>query len=125
VTALDPTLVETLEGLALAALVADGTLPGDAPGRALLARTAGSLLLGANTDLSSLRARVGTVEAQIADSADRNAAESTALKIARTGIIAADPYETATALEGVRTQIETLYTLTARLARLSLADFLR
>lgn len=125
VTALDPTLVDTLEGMALAALVAEGVLPGDDPGRALLSRTAGGVLLASNTDLSSLRARVGTVEAQIADSAERNAAQSTALGIARTGIIAADPYETASGLEAVQTQLETLYAITSRLSRLSLADFLR
>lgn len=125
VTALDPTLLDTLKGMALAALVAEGVLPGDDPGRALLSRTAGSMLLASNSDLASLRARVGMVEARIADSTDRNAAQATALSIARTGLVAADPYETASGLEAIQTQLETLYTITSRLSRLSLADFLR
>jgi flagellar hook-associated protein 3 FlgL len=125
VTALDPAVVDVLKGMALAALVAEGVLPGDATGRALLSRTAGEALYASNSDLASLRARVGTVEAHIADTVTRNAAQSTALDIARTQILAADPYETATGLEAVQTQIETLYTITSRLSRLSLADFLR
>ena len=54
----------------------------------------------------------------------RNAAEASALQIARNGLVAADPYDTATAIQAVQTQIETLYTLTARLSRLSLTDYL-
>jgi flagellar hook-associated protein 3 FlgL len=125
VTALDTTVVDVLKGMALAALVSDGILPGDDNGRALLSHTAGETLYASNSGLSSLRARVGTVEAHIADSAGRNAAQSTALRIAKADIVAADPYETATGLEAVQTQLETLYTITSRLSRLSLADFLR
>lgn len=125
VTAADPTIRDLLEGLALGALVAEGVLPGDAIGRALLARHSGEALIASGTQLAGLRARVGTVEAHIATTATRNAAETSALQIARTAITAADPYETASALEAVQDQLETLYTLTARLSRLSLADILR
>ena len=55
----------------------------------------------------------------------RNGAETTSLQIARNGITAVDPYETASRLEATRQQLETLYTLTARISRLSLVDFLR
>lgn len=125
VTALDPAVLDILEGLALASLVDGGALAGDDAGRALLTRTAGETLVAAGSDMAALRARIGSVEAHVAESAERNAGEAAALGIARTGITAADPYETATRLEAVQTQIETLYSITARLARLSLADFLR
>ncbi len=46
------------------------------------------------------------------------------MEIARTELIGADPYDTATEMEAVQGQLETLYTVTARLSRLSLADFL-
>lgn len=125
VTALDPAILATLKGLALATLVADGALTDDVPGRALITRTAGETIAGASSDLSTLRARVGTIEAHIADSASRNAAEQGALTTARAALAEADPYETATALQAVQTQVETLYSVTARLSRLTLADFLR
>lgn len=125
ITAAVPEIRDILEGLALSALVAEGVLPGDDPGRALLVRTSAAALISANGEMAGLRARLGAVEGRIADTATRNTAERAALEIARTRIIAADPYETASALEAVQTQIETLYTLTARLSRLSLADFLR
>ena len=55
----------------------------------------------------------------------RAAAEATALGLAREALIGADPYEAAAALEAAETQLETLYTLTARISRLSLVNFLR
>lgn len=124
-TAADPAIRNTLSALALGALVADGALPGDSSGRALLLRRSGEGLIAAGGGLTALQARVGVTEARIEAAATRNAAEGSALGIARNGIVAADPFETATALEAVQSQIETLYTLTARLSRLSLADFLR
>lgn len=124
-TAADPTLRNTLKGLALGAMIAEGALPGDAAGRALMAKAAGDTLLSSGTDLASLQANLGTVEGHISDISTRNAAESSSLEIARNGIIAADPFTAASDLENVRTQLETLYTITARLSRLNLADFLR
>lgn len=125
ITATDDTLRGTLKGLALAAMVAEGALPGDDTGRALLVKTAGQMLMTANTDLATLRGNLGSVEAHINDIATRNGAETSSLEIARSDIVAADPFSTASALEAVRTRLETLYTLTARLSRLSLADYLR
>lgn len=125
ITASDDTLRGTLKGLALAAMVAEGALPGDTLGRALLLETAGHTLFTANTDLAALRGNLGSTEGHISDISARNQAETSALEIARSDIIAADPFTTANELEAVKTRLETLYTLTARLSRLSLADYLR
>ena len=125
ITASDTTLRATLKGLALAAMVAEGALPGDDVGRALMVKTAGQILMTANTDLATLRGNLGSVEGHINDIATRNQAESSSLEIARSDIVAADPFATANKLEAVKTRLETLYTLTARLSRLSLADYLR
>lgn len=125
ITAASPEIRDMLKGLALSALVAEGALPGDQLGRSYLVKTSGEALFAANDRMADLRARLGATEGHIADTATRNSAEASALEIARIKIIAADPYETASALEAVQTQIETLYTLTARLSRLSLADYLR
>lgn len=124
-TAADPVLRDTLKGLALAALVAEGALPGDQNAQSGLLQLAGQRLTTANGNLAELRGTLGTVEAQIGDVATRNVAEKTALQLARNGIVAADPYDTANELQATKTQLETMFTLTARLSRLSLADFLR
>ncbi|MCB2094407.1 MAG: flagellar biosynthesis protein FlgL [Rhodobacteraceae bacterium] len=125
VTAADAPVRDMLEGLALGALLAEGVLSGFPAERTALATSAGESLFAANGQMAALRARIGTVEAHIDTAATRNAAEKSALEVARAGIVAADPYDTASALEAVQTQLETLYSLTARLSRLSLADFLR
>lgn len=123
-TVADPAIRDLLKGLALGALVAGGALAGDPAGRAALLKTSGEVLIASGGEITTLRAHVGTVEARIDSAAVRNAAETSALGIARNELIAADPYDTASALEAVQTQIETLYTLTGRLSRLSLTDYL-
>ena len=42
-----------------------------------------------------------------------------------TEIVAADPFDAATGLQAAEAQLEALYTLTARLSRLSLTEYLR
>ena len=44
--------------------------------------------------------------------------------MARGGMVGVDGYDTATALQETQARLETLYTLTARLSRLKLADYL-
>ena len=124
-TAADPDLREVLKSLAIGAMVAEGALAGDPVGQALLVRTSGQKLISADGNLTAIRADVGVVEAHVADTVTRNAAEASTLEITRNGVIAADPYETASDVEAISTQLETMYTLTARLSRLSLANYLR
>ncbi|EEW26570.1 flagellin [Rhodobacter ferrooxidans] len=125
VTAMDPAVRETLKGFAMAAMLDRGALAGSPESRADLARLAGEKLVGTATDRAYLAADLGVVEGQIESAKARNGAETTALQIARLGIVSVDPYDTATKLESTQTQLETLYTITARLSRLSLMDFLR
>ena len=82
-------------------------------------------MIAADSNLTAVRADVGISEAQITDTLTRNASEASALAIARNGIVAADPYETASNIEAVSIQLETLYSLTARLSRLTLVNFLK
>ncbi len=123
-TAVDAGVRDTLKGLALAAMLDRGTLGGNAAQRAELAKTAGAVLLEAADARGALAARIGTAQERIANAATRNSAEATALQIARIGIVSADPYEAATALTEAESQLDTLYAVTARLSRLSLANYL-
>jgi flagellar hook-associated protein 3 FlgL len=124
-TAADPGIRDTLKSLAMAAMLGRGVLSGDPSARADLARRAGENLISSQTSRTNMAARLGTVEGQVEAASVRNSAEASALGIARNGITAIDPYETASRLEATRQQLEMLYTLTARISRLSLVDFLR
>ncbi|MDJ0825788.1 MAG: flagellin [Rhodobacter sp.] len=121
----DQEIRDLLKGYALAALVADGALAGNHPERVALVETAGTRLLESDRSLAELRTGIGALEAQVETALARNGAETGALEIARNDILGVDPYRTATELQAVQTQLETLYTITARLSRLSLAEYLR
>lgn len=124
-TADDPVIRDTLAGLSLAALAEEGrTALAPQERSRLLVRAAEHMATG-GTGRADLSARLGVAEAGIDAAAARNAAEKSALEIARAGLLSVDPYATATQLQQVQSQLEALYTLTARLSTLSLVSFLR
>lgn len=123
-TAASQEIRDTLKGLATAALVARGSVPDDDDLRVNLVRGASEQLIASDSALSELRGVVGTVEEQIATAQTSNESEKSSLSIAKNKLIGIDEYDTATALEAVQTQLETLYTLTSRLTQLSLTDYL-
>jgi flagellar hook-associated protein 3 FlgL len=125
VTAMDQTLRDTLAGFAMAALIDRGVLASDTTERARLMHAAGQQLIATEDGRTTLAARIGTVEAQIETARTRNAAEETALGILRSEIGSIDPYEAATRLQTLQSQLESLYLVTARVSRLSLAEYIR
>lgn len=124
VTANDPALRSTLKGLAMAALIDRGLFSGQYELRHDLAQRSGEILFAGETDRADLAARLGGLQSQIDRAQTRNESEAAALGIARTGMLEIDPYETSTRLQDAETQLDLIYTLTARIARLSLADYL-
>lgn len=125
VTAADPAIRNSLEALALGALLHRGLPAGPHAERAALARLSGEALVQTQGDRAGLVARLGTAEATIDRARQRNTAEIAALDLARADLLAVDGYAAASRLEAVQTQLETLHAVTARLSRLSLVDFLR
>jgi len=123
-TAFDSELRNTLKGVALAGLVAEGALAGDTAGRIELVRRAGEILIEGETGLTALQARLGTVEELIEEADAARAAETTALSMTRAGLLEIDPYETASRLTAAQAQLETLYAMTARMQSLSLVNYL-
>lgn len=123
-TAADPAIRATIEGLALAAMMTRASVPQDQGAKTVIAARAGDTLLGIKTARTDLAARLGMIEARVAEAKTDNNAEKSALQLARSALLDSDPYEASTRLEATETQIETLYAVTARLARLSLVDFL-
>lgn len=124
ITAADPAVRDTLKGIAMAALLDRGILADQPSARAAIVKRSGEILSQSQTDRSLLTARLGTFEAQIDRAAQRNSAEASALQIARSDLLSVDGYEAASRLQQTETQLETLYTLTARLSRLNLVNFL-
>lgn len=124
-TALSPAIVDTLTGFALAALVGQPAVAGDVTAQADVAAAAGEQLIAAAAGRTEVAAQVGVSQARIADVQTRNGAERTALDTARNDLLAVDPYKAATDLQQMEAQIQTLYALTARIAGLSLVNFLK
>jgi len=124
VTALDPAIVSMIKGLAMASLLQRGALAGSDVARADLAKRAGESLASSQTAFAELGARLGTTEASIVNAGIQNDAQKSALETARLGLLSVDPYETASKLQEAQTQLETLFTITSRMSRLSLVNFL-
>jgi flagellar hook-associated protein 3 FlgL len=120
VTADDASLRATLAALAVAALSGTGPMNGDPSAQQARLVSAGVSLSGAQGGLAELRGRVGAVEARLDEVATRNASERAALEVARSALTDVDIYDKATELEAVQGQLELLYAITARSARLSL-----
>jgi flagellar hook-associated protein 3 FlgL len=116
---------DNLKSFALAGLIAEGVLSGNVDEQADLMAQAGEGMLTNDGAVTNMRARLGAIEARVENAQARNAAEASAYELARAELIGADPYQAASELEAVYTQIETLYTVTARIAGLTFTDFMR
>lgn len=113
-----------LKSLVIPALAMDDTLGFSDTVQIGLMETALESSLDADGQLTALRADLGFAEAKIEEAATRNVAARSSLEIARNDIMGADPFETAVRLEEAQFQLESLYTVTARSARLSLLSYL-
>lgn len=122
VTALDPGLRQTMKGFLLGTFAAPETLGADLGSRSDLARRAGEALAAAAPDRADMAARIGLAQARVESAQTRNTAEASALRIARSALLASDPAEAAIGLREAEARLDALFTLTARLARLTLAE---
>lgn len=124
VTANDAAIRETLKGLAMVALLDRGLMSGQSSDKLEIAKRAGTRLLQSQSDRVDLAARLGLVEARIEAASVRNTHEKVSLQLARNTITGIDPYETISKLEETQAQLEMIYSLTARMTRLSLLDYM-
>lgn len=123
-TALDSSVKNTLAGLSMAALLGRGLLNSNPEGALEFAERAGLKIRNAETGIVELRAQIGGVENQLDRTAIEVRTEADSLEGARSQILEADPFETAIKLQSAESQLQTIYTLTSRLADLSLARYL-
>lgn len=123
--AASPSIRDVLKSLALAAVAGSGAIAADSGQQLQLLRQASESLLSGEVGLVNEMGRVGLLEA-LADRFSTEHANAIAVaQIGRANLVTADPFQTATALKEVQTQMETLYTLTSRLSGLKLVDYLR
>ena len=118
-----PAIRDLLKATAVAAMADDIALPSREA--AEMVKDSAARLLSNAQPLTELRARLGHAEGRTEAAAARLTAQVTTLSILRNTFDTADPFETASALQEVQTQLETHYNVTARLAQLSLAGYLR
>ncbi len=114
---------ETLKGAAMAALA--DALPGiGKQTKTALLFEGGLRLQSAAAQVVNMQAKVGFLENEVDRAITFQTAQQTSLSQARNDMANDDPFETATALQALQVQLETHYQMTARLARLSLAEYI-
>jgi flagellar hook-associated protein 3 FlgL len=118
-------LRDLMKAAAIAAIADAPELAINDADRAALLRDGGERLLSGGQPLAYLRAGLGASEARIEEVGVSQTAQMTTFATMRNIMVAADPYDAATALQLVQTQLETHYMLTARLSQLTLAAYLR
>lgn len=124
-TAASPAVRNLLKGLATAALVDRGVLDGQFSEQREMMQQGGQIILDNSPDLFSEMGRIGFTQQMIERLQAENSATLATLQSSRNNLRVADPYETAGALTQVEAQLEALYSVTARLSKLKLVDYLR
>jgi len=124
-TAADPEIRSMLKALVSGALLADDTvLTGDAYERGELASATAERLFSAHAQMSMLSADLGFTQSRLETVRTENISTRNMLELARADMLEVDGYDAATEIQAVEAQLEMLYTLTSRLSRLSLANYL-
>jgi flagellar hook-associated protein 3 FlgL len=124
--AIEPEFLAMLKGLATAAMVGGGPFeaaPG--PDRAVILRDAAGEMLAARDGLLELRARTGRAQEAIEAAKVQRVAERGAYDLARANLLGADPFDAASRFQALQSQLENAYLVTARLATLRFANFMR
>ncbi|WP_410218781.1 flagellin [Paracoccus sp. (in: a-proteobacteria)] len=124
-TAASPAVRDLLKGLATGAMLERGALTGDIQETGRLMQHAGSVLTIADTSILAEMGRIGLNQQSVERAQATNASSLSTLERSRNDIRRADPYETATALTEVQSQLDAVYAVTARLSKLKLVDYLR
>lgn len=120
----DEAFRDVMRNLALSVLASDPVMALDIETRNDLMKTTAQELLSAQAALAAVGSEIGYAQSRIEAASARNEAQRTAFEYTKGTLTTADPFETATRLEEVQTQLENLYAATARTSRLSLLSFL-
>lgn len=108
----------------IAAVSADSSSYSESEIRSLLNAPA-SENLSTNDKLITLQEKLGIDQELVKRGVTRNEAERMRLNVARNEVASADEFESAARFESLKVQMESIYTVTARLSKMSLINFLR
>lgn len=120
----DDDLKHTLQSYVITALADEPSLGLSDDVKVDLVLEASGELTESEDRLIQVQADVGFIEGQLAAVNARNEASKTSLSIVKNNLVSADPYETYTRLQEAQTQLEGLYTITARSSQLSLLKYI-
>ena len=120
----DPAIRGALRNLTLVGAVANGAYVGPLSDLKALLINAGENNLTNNDAIIRVQESLGYAQERMSEGQAANAAEKTRLDLARTEVANADPYEAAARFQELEAQLERLYTVTARLGSLSLANYM-
>jgi flagellar hook-associated protein 3 FlgL len=121
----DPALVELVRALSVMAISDPASSPSLLSQNPGIAETAASRLSSGLTALTNLRSDKGVIQEAIDAQKESLDIEETIFTSAFNALTGRDQYEAAAALQELETTLEASYTLTSRLASLSLLNFLR
>ncbi|MGB5865952.1 MAG: flagellin [Sulfitobacter sp.] len=120
----NPKVQDMLRHLAIISLAGDPALGlSQVQQKELIQKTTGGVFAAVDA-MTSLQAEVGLSEHRIEAASVRQSAERSSLEIARSNLLSSDPFQTATELEQVQFQLQSLYAITSRMSQLSLVNFL-
>ena len=125
VTGMDPAIIQIVSGLAVIALSGSDSSVSLFNGKSEAVTAATDTLIDGRASLTDLRADRGILQEQIERSKESLDIEETILTKSFNQMTARDQYEAASELRQLESSLEASYTLTARLANLSLLNYLR
>lgn len=120
----DPELTHSLQSYAILALIDEASLGLSDATKMELAEMGMSEIATSTAKLIDVQADIGFMEAQLDRVSTRNESQKTSLTLAFNDIVLADQYEASSLLKQTETQLEVLYTVTARSYQLSLVNFM-
>lgn len=120
----DPDLTHALQSFAIMALMQEPALGLSEDIKVDLTRAGMTEMADSTANLIGVQADIGFMEAQLERVSTRNEASKTSLSLAFNDIVLADQYEVSSKLKSTETQLEILYTVTARSADLSLVKYM-
>ena len=118
-------LQAVVENLILATLSSDETFAPSEIIQVDLLQTSSNGLRSADASLIELRVSLGFVEAELERQKVKTSAETSTLEQLRANVLGIDEYEVASKLQETELQLEKIYAMTARSARMSLLEYLQ
>ena len=118
-------LREAMRDTALAAMALDAGLNLNLSEQKQLMEVAGERLLTGQDNLTTVRATIGFNQERVEDAVASNAAQRSTMLMTQSDLLSADSTEVAGQLQAVQVQMELVYTITARLSQLTLANYVR